>query len=196
MLNQKFYAIDLQTYETKAYVSSILAKTMKTGCVTFTNADELLADRNMTGPRIVEVFNKISDKPVKKFSDNKTGAKRLFKLVEDTPITNTHWDSGEYSSKLGVTNTSPKEVKAKAVKIAKPSKGRGAFYDKVVKVLVNENPRKTGTRAWYIFDILMEYKGGINYELLLEKVSEIGYSKGAVREDVAHDLKKGRIELS
>jgi hypothetical protein len=187
MLNQKFYAIDLKTYETKAYVSSILAKTMKTGCVTFTNADELLADRNMTGPRIVEVFNKIY---------NKTGAKRLFKLVEDTPITNTHWDSGEYSSKLGVTNTSPKEVKAKAVKIAKPSKGRGAFYDKVVKVVVKENPRKTGTRAWHIFEVIMANKGGINYELLIEKSEDLGYSKGAVREDVAHDLKKGRIELS
>ena len=81
-------------------------------------------------------------------------------------------------------------------KNAKNSRGRGAFYDKVVKVLVNENPRKTGTRAWHIFEILLARKTGISYEYLLEVVNEqLEYSKAAVREDVAHDLKKGRIEL-
>ena len=78
---------------------------------------------------------------------------------------------------------------------AKVSRGRGAFYDKVVKAVVKENPRKTGTRAWHIFEIIMANKGGINYELLIEKSKEFDILKAGVREDVAHDLKKGRVEL-
>ena len=77
----------------------------------------------------------------------------------------------------------------------KVSRGRGAFYDKVVKAVVKENPRKTGTRAWHIFEIIMANKGGINYELLIEKSKEFDILKAGVREDVAHDLKKGRVEL-
>jgi hypothetical protein len=179
----KHYAINLKTYETKAYVSSNLAKTMNTGCVTFTNADELLADRNMTGPRIVEVFNKISDKPVKKFSDNKTGAKRLFKLVEDTPITKTYWDSGEYNSK-GVDNTSPKEVKAKAVK-------KSIFNGKWIRTLVISNPRRLNKKevcGYASFQILLKHGADMPYELYLES--------GGRKEDLLWDIKKGWVELT
>ena len=41
----------------------------------------------------------------------------------------------------------------------------------------------------------MANKGGINYELLIEKSKEFDIQKAGVREDVAHDLKKGRVEL-
>ena len=176
----KHYAINLKTYETKAYVSSNLAKTMNTGCVTFTNADELLADRNMTGPRIVEVFNKISDKPVKKFSDNKTGAKRLFKLVEDTPITQTYWDSGEYNSK-GVDNTSPKEVKAKAVK-------KSILNGQWIRVIEKKNLRKASGRGHASYEVLLKHGADMPYELYLES--------GGRKEDLLWDIKQGWVELT
>ena len=109
----------------------------------------------------------------------------------DVPVAQTRWNGVQKTLSISKTKDVAKIIKDDA----KVSRGRGGFYDKVVKAVVKENPRKTGTRAWHIFEIIMANKGGINYELLIEKSKEFDILKAGVREDVAHDLKKGRVEL-
>jgi hypothetical protein len=73
----------------------------------------------------------------------------------------------------------------------KPTKARGAFAGKTIRVIELDNPRKEGTRAHKTYSL---YISGGSYEDLVANAA--GWSnKGGVREDVAHDLKKGRIEL-
>jgi len=214
MLN-KCYSIDLKTLELKAYVSRDVAEVMQNGSLHFSSPMEIYNNVNVSTAKMAEIYNKYSKKPVNRFSDKAKGGVRLFNLINgmDVPVAETRWNGSKKKTPqadalpgmtpLGISKQIKEDMDDSFIKPdefnnknAKNSRGRGAFYDKVVKVLVNENPRKTGTRAWHIFEILLARKTGISYEYLLEVVNEqLEYSKAAVREDVAHDLKKGRIEL-
>ena len=190
----KCYSIDLKTLEVKAYVSRDVAEVMQNGSLHFSSALEIYNNVNVSTAKLAEIYNKYSKKPVSRFSDKAKGGVRLFNLMNgmDVPVTSTRWNG----SKISDFAKKNAPTVAKIIKDdAKVSRGRGAFYDKVVKAVVKENPRKTGTRAWHIFEIIMANKGGINYELLIEKSKEFDILKAGVREDVAHDLKKGRVEL-
>ena len=136
-MNNPTFALDIKSLVVKAYVSSKVARSQGNGAILFTSAEELLADRNITGKILVDAFNEVSIKTVKKFSDNKTFAGKKIRVIE-----------------LG-------------------------------------NPRKEGTRAHKTYSL---YFSCDSYEDLVARSA--GWStKGGVREDVAHDIKKGRIEL-
>ena len=212
MLN-KCYSIDLKTLELKAYVSRDVAEVMQNGSLHFSSALEIYNNVNVSTAKLAEIYNKYSKKPVSRFSDKAKGGVRLFNLINgmDVPVAQTRWNGVQKSLSISKTKDVAKKEVMKRIekdindsfikpdgfnnKKQKVSRGRGAFYDKVVKAVVKENPRKTGTRAWHIFEIIMANKGGINYELLIEKSKEFDILKAGVREDVAHDLKKGRVEL-
>lgn len=189
----KCYSIDLKTLELKAYVSRDVAEVMQNGSLHFSSALEIYNNVNVSTAKLAEIYNKYSKKPVSRFSDKAKAGVRLFNLINgmDVPVAQTRWNGVQKTLPISKTKDVAKIIKDDA----KVSRGRGAFYDKVVKAVVKENPRKTGTRAWHIFEIIMANKGGINYELLIEKSKEFDILKAGVREDVAHDLKKGRVEL-
>jgi hypothetical protein len=200
-MENKCYAINLKTNEVKAYVNKKVAQGMGNGVALFTNIDELAENVNMSGDRLVSTYNKIADKPVKKFSDKKTGVARLFKLVVDTPITPTYWDSGEYNPKLGSVKTSKDEMELykekvpttgrKGVKKVSEPKLRGKFAGKSITVIEKENPRREGTRAWHNYNLFLEHDP-LPYEKFVELAD---CSSGACREDLDHDIKKGRVKL-
>ena len=189
----KCYSIDLKTLEVKAYVSRDVAEVMQNGSLHFSSALEIYNNVNVSTAKLAEIYNKHSQKPVSRFSDKAKAGVRLFNLINgmDVPVAQTRWNGVQKTLSISKNKDVAKIIKDDA----KVSRGRGAFYDKVVKAVVKENPRKTGTRAWHIFEIIMANKGGINYELLIEKSKEFDILKAGVREDVAHDLKKGRVEL-
>ena len=186
-MENKCYAINLKTHEVKAYVNKKVAQGMGNGTALFTNIDELAENVNMSGDRLVSTYNKIADKPVKKFSDKKTGVARLFKLVADTPITPTYWDSGEYNPKLGSVKTSKDEMELYKEKV--PTTGRKG--ENKVSVIEKENPRREGTRAWHNYNLFLEHDP-LPYEKFVELAD---CSSGACREDLDHDIKKGRVKL-
>ena len=194
-MENKCYAINLKTHEVKAYVNKKVAQGMGNGSALFTNIDELAANVNMSGDRLVLTYNKIADKPVKKFSDKKTGVTRLFKLVVDTPITPTYWDSGEYNPKLGVTT--PKEKKEVdnvvqvKVKSADAKKGRSSSYaGKTIRCLVDENPRRQATHGFHSMALFIN-AGGKGATMSYEDY----ITQGGRRQDLAWDIEKGNVEL-
>ena len=202
------FALNIKSLVVKAYISSKVAQSQGNGAILFTSAEELLADRNITGKILVDAFNEVSPKPVKKFSDNKTAARRYMAAIDDL-----HVDTGrtlvikgtKVTSKptpqvaalpgmtpLGITPWNlVKGVAPSKDNATKPTKARGAFAGKTIRVIELDNPRKEGTRAHKTYSL---YISGGSYEDLVANAA--GWStKGGVREDVAHDLKKGRIEL-
>jgi len=213
-MNNPTFALDIKSLVVKAYVSSKVARSQGNGAILFTSAEELLADRNITGKILVDAFNEVTDKPVKKFSDNKTAARRYMAAIGGLHVDPTGcWDdlptskpTPQVAALPGMTPLGlPADKSAPAIKGAlseivvtttditppMPTKARGAFAGKTIRVIELDNPRKEGTRAHKTYSL---YFSCDSYEDLVARSA--GWStKGGVREDVAHDIKKGRIEL-
>jgi len=210
IMENKCYALNLRTLEVKAYVNKKVAQGMGNGTALFTNMEELCENRNMSTDKILSAFNHNSEKAVKRFSDRKTGIKRLFKLVEDTPITQTYWDSGEYNAKLGSKKTpqvealpgmTPLGIKPKdemelyrekvpATEPKKVAKPRGAFAGKMIKPLVTENPRKVNTKevcGYASFELLLKHGADMPYEFYIKS--------GGRLQDLKWDIDHGWVEV-
>ena len=207
-MNNPTFALNIKSLVVKAYATPKLAQSQGNGAILFTSAEELLADRNITGKILVDAFNEVTDKPVKKFSDNKTAARRYMAAIDDLHVTyaSLKKPTPQVAALPGMTPLGlPADKSAPAIKGAlseivvtttditppMPTKARGAFAGKTIRVIELDNPRKEGTRAHKTYSL---YISGGSYEDLVANAA--GWSnKGGVREDVAHDLKKGRIEL-
>ena len=195
-MNNPTFALDIKSLVVKAYATPKLAQSQGNGAILFTSAEELLADRNITGKILVDAFNEVSPKPVKKFADNKTAARRYMAAIGGL-----HVDTGRTLVINGTKVTSKPTPQVAALPgmtplglpadKSAPAKARGAFAGKKIRVIELGNPRQEGTRAHKTYSL---YISGGSYEDLVANAA--GWStKAGVREDVAHDIKKGRIEL-
>ena len=171
IMNTVTYTLDPKSLVVKGYESDKVARSMGNGVAFFKNADELLADRNVTGPLLVNAYNEIADKPVKKFSDNKTAAKRFMDAIADIHVTTTPFD-GEIKVKSppqidALPGMTPLGIAPK--KVAKP---RGSFAGKVINVLVTANPRKENTKevcGYASFQLLLNHGVDMPYELYIKQ---------------------------
>ena len=193
-MENKCYALNLKTLEVKAYVNKKVAQGMGNGTALFTNMEELCENTNMSTDRILSAFNHNSGMFIKRFSDRKTGIKRLFKLVEDTPITQTYWDSGEYNAKLGSKKASDEmelyKEKVPATEPKKVAKPRGAFAGKMIRILVTENPRKVNTKevcGYASFELLLKHGADMPYEFYIKS--------GGRLQDLKWDIDHGWAEV-
>ena len=161
------YTLDTKSLVVKAYESEKVARSMGNGVTFFKTADELLACRTVTGSILVDAYNELVEKPVKKFSDNKTGAKRFMDAIADIP-------QGH------VPKAAPK-------KVAKP---RGSFAGKVINVLVTANPRKENTKevcGYASFQLLLNHGVDMPYELYIKQ--------GGRLQDLKWDIDHGWAEV-
>ena len=186
-MNTITYTLNPTSLVVRAYESERVARSMGNGVAFFTNADELLADTNVTSRLLVDAYNEISEKPVKKFSDSKTAAKRFMSAIADIHVSSTPFDAPKNAVRESIALLAKNLTK----KVSKP---RGAFAGKKIKCLIDTNPRKEGTRGWNNFSLFLGH-GTISYEEFVELAAGHGSTKGGCREDLAHDIKKGRVEL-
>jgi len=186
IMNTVTYTLNPKSLVVKAYESDKVARSMGNGVAFFKNADELLADRNITGPLLVSAYNELTDKPVKKFSDNKTGAKRFMDAIADIHVTTTPFDGGTKVK-------SPPQIDAlpgmTPLGIA-PKKPRGSFAGKVINVLVTANPRKENTKevcGYASFQLLLNHGVDMPYELYIKQ--------GGRLQDLKWDIDHGWAEV-
>ena len=192
-MNTITYTLNPTSLVVRAYESERVARSMGNGVALFTNADELIADPNVTSKLLVNAYNEIADKPVNKFSDSKTAAKRFMSAIADIHVSSTPFDATKKTPQVeALPGMTPLGIKPKAE--PKVSKPRGAFAGKKIKCLIDTNPRKEGTRGWNNFSLFLGH-GTISYEEFVELAAGHGSTKGGCREDLAHDIKKGRVEL-
>jgi len=171
IMNTVTYTLNPKSLVVKGYESEKVARSMGNGVAFFKNADELLADRSVTGSLLVKAYNELTDKPVKKFSDNKTGAKRFMDAIADIHVTTTPFD-GETKVKSppqidALPGMTPLGIAPK--KVAKP---RGSFAGKVINVLVTANPRKENTKevcGYASFQLLLNHGVDMPYELYIKQ---------------------------
>ena len=202
-MNTVTYTLDPKSLVVKGYASDKAARSMGNGVAFFTNAEELLADRNVTTRLLIDAYNEVSDKPVKKFSDNKTAAKRYMAAIADIHVRGV--PTPQVAAIPGMTPLGIKPLTFKPVektydafgRQAKKNKlkARGSFAGKIIKCLVNDNPRKEGTRGFKNFNVFLGSNATLKYEEFVKLAEMHGSTKGGCREDLAHDIKKGRVEL-
>jgi hypothetical protein len=186
IMNTVTYTLNPKSLVVKAYESDKVARSMGNGVAFFKNADELLADRNITGPLLVSAYNELTGKPVKKFSDNKTGAKRFMDAIADIHVTTTPFDGGTKVK-------SPPQIDAlpgmTPLGIA-PKKPRGSFAGKVINVLVTANPRKENKKevcGYASFQLLLNHGVDMPYELYIKQ--------GGRLQDLKWDIDHGWAEV-
>ena len=196
----KAFAIDYKQNTIRAFSSKRVAQKMGNGLVVFSSVDELLENRNTTNQGIVRVYNNNTKVAVKRFSDTRTGAARLLKLAQDIPVEATPFEhiNGE-KDMSEETLIHPDQFNNKAqkadvevhVKSAnKPKKrGRNSGYEgKMVRALVEKNPRRQNTHGFHSMGILINAGEPVSYESYI--------AQGGRRQDLAWDIEKGNAEIS
>lgn len=109
---------------------------------------------------LVALVKKGAGSAPKKFENLRDGAKRLYPLLPQL---------------VQATAVKAKIAKAKAPKEPKPKKdptGLRAIMDKKIKVLVKDNPKRPGTRAYDYFEVVRKYEGKTVSEFLDKARSE------------------------
>ena len=195
----KAFAIDYKQNTIRAFSSKRVAQKMGNGLVVFSSVDELLENRNTTNQGIVRVYNNNTKVAVKRFSDTRTGAARLLKLAQDLPVEATPFEhiNGE-KDMSEETLIHPDQFNNKAqkadvevhVKSASKPKKRGrnsGFEGKMIKCLVEKNPRRQNTHGFHSMGILINAGEPVSYESYI--------AQGGRRQDLAWDIDKGYAEI-
>ena len=199
------FAIDFKKSTIRAFKSERSARNMGNGLVLFTSVDELLENKNTTNQGIISVYNNNADVAVKRFSDTRTGATRLFKLAQDIHVESTPFDEApkktpqvpplEGMTPLGIApKSAPFSRENMGMDVAKTDakKPRGKFVGKCIKVLVDENPRRAGGHGHKMMDwLLAENKklgGGI-----IEYADYV--AAGGRPQDLQWDLDRNWVEI-
>tara|TARA_R110002049_G_scaffold50244_5_gene142681 strand:+ start:677 stop:1270 length:594 start_codon:yes stop_codon:yes gene_type:complete len=193
------FAIDYKKNKLRAFKSEKAARSMGE-VVLFTSVDELLENRNTTNRGIVAVYNNCSDVAVKRFSDTRTGAARLFKLAQDIHVESTPFDEAPKKTPqvaplkgmtpLGIAPKSApfsRENMGMAVVKTDVKKPRGKYAGKSIRCLVEKNPRREGTKGFHSMGILINSSIPVSYENYI--------SEGGRPNDLAYDIEKGHVEL-
>ena len=203
----KHFVLNLRTFKTVVASSEQEAKNLGNGSIIFRSAEQLAKNPNTTGQILVRAFNELSPVETKKFADKISGSKRLFKLAESSAPKNDFYgqfkfldqvvDMNEYKEKAAASDEKRIDLYRHKVLSDKsePTKGGGKFAGKIITCLVSENPRREGTRGWKNYNIFIE-NDGISYEDFVDIAANHGSTRAGCREDLAHDIKKGRVVLS
>ena len=182
------YAIDYKKNTIRAFSSELTARQMGNGLVIFSSAEELLNNRNTTGRNLVEVYNENSEKPVKKFSDNKTGAERILKLAQDIHVESTPFEHLNGEKQMNTEKQNDVSIHVKSADAPKKRGRNSGFEGKMLKCLVDKNPRRQNTHGFHSMGILINAGEPVSYESYV--------AQGGRRQDLAWDVKKGYVEIS
>lgn len=185
------FTIDPKSYKVSMYSSRKVAQQHGNGMITFSNSSELALNPNTTLQVLVNVFNNNSNTMTKKFADKTKGAKRVFETLQQK-FCNTE-PLGPVTAKASVGDQQvyiPKEKKIADSSGTKPMKLRGKFAGRYIVNHLESNPRRPNTRGFHATGILVNLgvdQNPISYEDYIEQ--------GGHRQDLAHDLGRGRCSI-
>lgn len=181
------FAIDYKKNTIRAFSSKRVAQKMGNGLVVFASVDELLENRNTTNQGIVAVYNNNTDVAVKRFSDTRTGATRLFKLAQDIHVESTPFEHFNGEKSMNTEQQDQVEIHVKTADAPKKRGRNSGFEGKMIKCLVAENPRRQNTKGFHSMGILINAGEPVSYEAYV--------AQGGRRQDLAWDLDKGNVEV-
>ena len=154
----------------------------------FRSAEDLenkMVGLGLTINKMATIYNKVSEKEVKKFSDKKTAAKRVFNAISDQVMTVDEVVENLKGTPEGdLISAVAKKTQTTFVRLANP---RNTFEGKLIKVLEEKNLRKSSGRGYSSYEVLLKHGADMPYELYIEN--------GGRKEDLSWDIKKGWVEV-
>jgi hypothetical protein len=174
------YAINTNTLQCRPFASEEEMRSSGNVWHGFKSAEDLeskMVGLGLTITKMATIYNKVSEKEVKKFADKKTAAKRVFNAISDQVVT-----IDEVSENL--KGTPEGDLISAVAKIAKP---RGQFAGKWIRRIVSENPRREGTWGWKSFEILIRHGADMPYEAYIKS--------GGRLNDLKWDIDRNRVEV-
>lgn len=117
---------------------------------------DILASK-ATVSELARFYNTIAEKPVNKFSDKAAAARRVWAMVQGTPIAPEE-EKPQPEAKPAPVAAPVAEKKGRGRKA-----GSGEFAGKTVFALKDVNPRRIGTAGFKSFEIIRGQKDGVLY---------------------------------
>jgi len=207
------YALDIKNLQLRNYESESAANENGNGFILFETAEELLENPNIkvgSSQVLLDVYNNISPKPVKKFESRLVAAKRITQLAFEMPTLNSRnyiggktWDAlspdfarvMKHPLKETHVNSGGKRVPGSAEAATNSTtfgdsvkkNTRTSLKGKMLKTLKDENPRREGTGGFKSMQILIDADGPMAYEDFI--------SAGGRKVDFMWDLERDRVEI-
>ena len=181
----KHFVLNLKTFKTVAASSEKEAKNLGNGSIIFSSPEQLATNPNTTGQILSRAFNEMSPIQIDRFADKVSGSKRLFKLVQESSPKNDFY--GKFDNLPAEKSAANSEEKTPSNN-EKPKKPRGKFAGKVIKLLVDKNPRREATHGFHSMGILINASpSNVTFEDYIKDGGRIA--------DLQWDLNKGNVEL-
>ena len=199
------YALDIKNLQLRNYESESAANENGNGFILFETAEELLENPNIkvgSAQVLLDVYNNISPKPVKKFESRLVAAKRITQLAFEMPTLNSRnytggktWDALSPDFAETHVNSGGKRVPGSAEAATNSTtfgdsvkkNTRTSLKGKMLKTLTDENPRREGTGGFKSMQILIDADGPMAYEDFI--------SAGGRKVDFMWDLERDRVEI-
>ena len=131
---------------------------------------------------LVAFYNKITGKDIKKFESRAAAESRIWKLVQSLPP---------------VEESEVIQKSSKSKKQGEPTK-RESYENRIIELLVKENPKREGSRAHKKFGILMQFDGKTlgEYRAQEGKHPELDGESGWPSTEIRWGLMLGLIKIS
>jgi len=179
------YAINTNTLQCRPFASEEEMRSSGNIWHGFRSAEDLeskMVGLGLTITKMATIYNKVSEKEVKKFADKKTAAKRVFNAIADQVVT-----IDEIVKKPKTPQIDPLPGMTPLGLTPAPKTTRGQFAGKWIHNLAGDNPRREGTVGHKSFEILIRHGADMPYEAYIEN--------GGRRQDLAWDINKGFVEV-
>ena len=135
--------------------------------------ENLFAAVNLTTPDLVTIYNNHAPKPVKKFENRETTAKRTFAALSEhykdwavAPTTEAPAGEGDAPAPAGEGDAPAPATEAPAGKATNGRgrvRGTGKFAGKTVYAKRDANPRRLGTKGFSSYEIIRGKPDGVPY---------------------------------
>lgn len=138
---------------------------------------------------LLELYNKITDSDVKRFSAHDVAVKRTWKAIQQlAPGENI--DETLKKTKKKTANSTPAKKEKKAGK-------RDGYEKRLIKMLITENPKRPNTRAHKKFELLMRMDGNTIAEYKKEegRFPTLDMEKGWPATEIRWALKQGWMKI-
>jgi len=186
------YAMDIKNLQLRNYESEYAAKENGNGFILFETPEELLENPNIkvgSSQVLLDVYNNIAPKPVKKFESRLVAAKRITQLAFEMPTLNSRNYTETHVNSGGKRVPGSAEVATNSTTFGDSVKKntRTSLKGKMLKTLTDENPRREGTGGFKSMQILIDADGPMAYEDFI--------SAGGRKVDFMWDLERDRVEI-
>lgn len=179
--NGQYAELVVSAHDTKAAASAAASVTKKEHTLVVQEPSDIA---QFSGPELAAIYEGVTGNVVNRFRDVETGQKRVLTVIKAAAGIEEEASSEPAKTTERKKTTATKKAPTAKVAAEKKSSRQTVPRTKKIRVLVKDNPRREGTRAFKVYALM---KTGMTVAKFLED--------GGHMQDLRHDIAKKRVEL-